>query len=63
MPRTTAYRLDGQELVEEGHAGPKFHAISHPRGPEAEAFHRLIACAELVDQPIMIFHVSTAEGG
>jgi dihydropyrimidinase len=29
---------------------------------EAEAINRLIACAELVDQPIMIFHVSTAEG-
>ncbi len=29
---------------------------------EAEAFHRLIACAELLDQPIIIYHVSTAEG-
>ena len=29
---------------------------------EPEAFQRLIACAALVDQPIMIFHVSTAEG-
>ena len=33
-----------------------------PRVSEAEAFKRLIACAALVDQPIMIFHVSTAEG-
>ena len=29
---------------------------------EAEAFNRLIAMAALIDQPIMIFHVSTAEG-
>ncbi len=45
-----------------GYTAPKFHALSHPRGSEAEAFNRLIACAELLDQPIMIFHVSTAEG-
>jgi dihydropyrimidinase len=36
--------------------------MSHPRVSEAEAFNRLIAMAALVDQPIMIFHVSTAEG-
>jgi len=29
---------------------------------EAEAFTRLIGMAALIDQPIMIFHVSTAEG-
>ncbi|MDX2201302.1 MAG: dihydropyrimidinase [Hyphomicrobiaceae bacterium] len=51
-----------KRLIEAGHTAPKFHALSHPRGSEAEAIHRLIACAELVDQPIMIFHVSTAEG-
>ena len=36
--------------------------MSHPRLAEAEAFNRLIAMAALIDQPIMIFHVSTAEG-
>ena len=51
-----------KRLLEAGHTAPKFHALSHPRGSEAEAINRLIACAELVDQPIMIFHVSTAEG-
>ena len=51
-----------KRLVEKGYTAPKFHAMSHPRGSEAEAFTRLIACAELIDQPIMIFHVSTAEG-
>ncbi|AMJ62769.1 dihydropyrimidinase [Bosea sp. PAMC 26642] len=52
----------GRKLVERGYTAPKYHAISHPRGSEAEAFTRLIAQAELIDQPIMIFHVSTKEG-
>jgi dihydropyrimidinase len=51
-----------KHLVEKGYTAPKYHTISHPRGCEAEAFNRLITFAELVDQPIMIFHVSTAEG-
>lgn len=52
----------GKKLVERGYIAPKYHAISHPRGSEAEAFTRLIAQAALIGQPIMIFHVSTAEG-
>ena len=52
----------GKKLVEKGYTAPKYHTISHPRGCEAEAFTRLITFAELIDQPIMIFHVSTAEG-
>ncbi|MEI8144353.1 MAG: dihydropyrimidinase [Alphaproteobacteria bacterium] len=52
----------GKKLVERGYVAPKFHSISHPRGSEAEAFTRLILMSELIDQPIMIFHVSTAEG-
>jgi dihydropyrimidinase len=51
-----------KRLLARGYTAPKFHAISHPRAGEAEAFTRLIACAALVDQPIMIYHVSTAEG-
>jgi dihydropyrimidinase len=51
-----------KRLLDKGCTTPKYHAISHPRGSESEAFNRLIACAELLDQPIMIFHVSTAEG-
>jgi dihydropyrimidinase len=51
-----------RRLVERGYVAPKFHAVSHPRLAEREAFERLIAMAALVDQPIMIFHVSTAEG-
>lgn len=51
-----------RRLLEAGHTAPKFHALSHPRGSETEAINRLITCAELLDQPIMVFHVSTAEG-
>ena len=52
----------GKRLVEKGYVAPKYHTPSHPRGCEAEAFNRLITFAEFIDQPIMIFHVSTAEG-
>jgi dihydropyrimidinase len=52
----------GKRLLEKGHKAPKYHTISHPRGSEAEAINRLVTFAELVDQPIMIFHVSSAEG-
>jgi dihydropyrimidinase len=51
-----------KQLLARGYTAPKYHAISHPRGSEAEAITRLIAAATLVDQPIMIFHVSTEEG-
>jgi dihydropyrimidinase len=51
-----------KRLLARGYTAPKFHAVSHPRLAEREAFERLIALAALVDQPIMIFHVSTAEG-
>ena len=52
----------GKRLVEKGYFAPKYHTVGHPRGCEAEAFNRLITFAEFIDQPIMIFHVSTAEG-
>jgi dihydropyrimidinase len=52
----------GKRLVEKGYVAPKYHAVSHPRASEAEAFDRLVAMAALVDQPVMIFHVSTREG-
>jgi len=52
----------GRRLISKGYTAPKYHAVYHPRLSEAEAFHRLIACAELLDQPIIIYHVSTAEG-
>jgi dihydropyrimidinase len=52
----------GRRLVERGHTAPRFHAVSHPRAAEAEAIGRAVTLAGLLDQPIMIFHVSTAEG-
>ena len=51
-----------RRLVDRGFTAPRYHALSHPRVSEREAFTRVIAMAELLDQPIMIFHVSTAEG-
>ncbi len=49
-------------LAARGHDAPRYHAVAHTRASEAEAISRMIALAELVDQPVMIFHVSTAEG-
>jgi dihydropyrimidinase len=51
-----------ERLTKRGYVAPKYHAISHPRAAEVEAFHRVIAFSELLDQPVCIFHVSTAEG-
>lgn len=52
----------GRRLVERGYVAPKYHAVHHPRLCESEAFYRLAAFAELIDQPVIIYHVSTAEG-
>jgi dihydropyrimidinase len=51
-----------KRLLARGYTSPKFHAVSHPRIGEAEAFNRLISFAAFLDQPVMIFHVSSAEG-
>jgi dihydropyrimidinase len=50
-----------EALLAAGMTAPKYHAWSRPRMIEREATHRAIALAELVDQPIQIFHVSCAE--
>lgn len=50
-----------QALLAAGMTGPKYHAWSRPRVVEREATHRAIALAELVDQPIQVFHVSCEE--
>jgi dihydropyrimidinase len=55
-------RWMGRRLIAKGYTAPKYHAVYHPRGSEAEAFHRLVACAELIDQPVIIYHVSTSDG-
>lgn len=48
-------------LLAEGKTAPKYHAHARPAVVEREATHRAIALAELVDQPIQIFHVSCPE--
>jgi dihydropyrimidinase len=51
-----------RRLIEKGYTEPKFHAASHPRACEADAINRVAAFSEFLDQPVMIFHISTAEG-
>ena len=48
-------------LLAAGRTAPKYHAWSRPPSIEREATGRAIALAELVDQPIQVFHVSCAE--
>lgn len=50
------------KMVKSGNTLPRYHAICHSRGAEAEAINRVIALAELVDTPILIVHVSTIDG-
>ncbi len=50
-----------EALLADGRTAPKYHAWSRPTVVEREATHRAIALAELVDQPIQVFHVSCAE--
>ena len=50
-----------EALLAAGLTEPKYHAWSRPRMVEREATHRAIALAELVDQPIQVFHVSCPE--
>ncbi|WP_299622637.1 dihydropyrimidinase [uncultured Tateyamaria sp.] len=49
-------------LIAAGHTAPRDHARSRPRMAEIEAIARMCRFAEYLDQPVMIFHVSTAEG-
>ncbi|MGE3915382.1 MAG: dihydropyrimidinase [Hyphomicrobiaceae bacterium] len=52
----------GRRLVERGYRAPQYHAVHHPRLCESEAIYRLAAFSELIDQPVIVYHVSTAEG-
>jgi dihydropyrimidinase len=49
-------------LIDTGHTAPRDHARARPRMAEIEAIERICRFAEYLDQPVMIFHVSTAEG-
>jgi dihydropyrimidinase len=50
-----------EALLAAGRTEAKYHAWSRPRMIEREATHRAIALAEMVDQPIQVFHVSCSE--
>ncbi len=50
-----------EALLAAGLTSAKYHAWSRPKVIEREATYRAIALAEMVDQPIQIFHVSCAE--
>ncbi|MEL7158762.1 MAG: hypothetical protein AAFN30_19495 [Actinomycetota bacterium] len=50
------------KVVEAGNTLPRYHAVCHTRGAEAEAINRLVALAELADAPVLIVHVSTIDG-
>lgn len=49
-------------VVGAGNTLPRYHAVCHTRGAEAEAIHRLVALAELADAPVLVVHVSTIDG-
>jgi dihydropyrimidinase len=49
-------------LLEAGCRTPRHHAASHPRMAEIEAVERICRFAEYLDQPVMVFHISTLEG-
>lgn len=56
-----AIRFLTEQLEQAGKTLPIFHANSRPIPVEREATHRAISLAELVDVPILIVHVSSAD--
>ncbi|MET4701229.1 dihydropyrimidinase [Constrictibacter sp. MBR-5] len=48
-------------LLEAGLKDAKYHAWAKPPVVEREATHRIIALAEMLDQPIQVFHVTCGE--
>lgn len=50
-----------QRLLDAGLTDAKYHAWSKPPVVEREAVHRVVSMAELLDQPVQIFHVTCAE--
>ncbi len=50
-----------ERLLAGGRRAPRHHADAHHRLAEAEATHRAVRLAELVDVPLLIVHVSSAE--
>lgn len=50
-----------QALISVGRTRPLDHAHSRPRMAEIEAVERICRFAEYLDQPVMLFHISTRE--
>ncbi|MGI9416913.1 MAG: dihydropyrimidinase [Geminicoccaceae bacterium] len=48
-----------RRLLDKGYTAPKYHAVSHVRLAETEAVSRAIQLAAMIDQPLVIFHIST----
>jgi dihydropyrimidinase len=51
-----------KRLIANGLTTPPVFPMSHPRLAEVDAIQRLAVMSRFIDQPIMVFHVSTAEG-
>ena len=49
------------ELERQGKIAPYFHAVSRPQAVEREGTHRAITMSEIVDVPILLVHVSSAD--
>lgn len=55
-------RWMSNRLLAGGYRDPRYHQPSHPRAAEAEAIGRATHLAGFLDAPMLIVHVSTAEG-
>lgn len=51
-----------EQLLSAGHKAPRYHDQSRPRIAEIEAIERICRFAQYLDQPVMLFHISTSEG-
>lgn len=50
------------ELLAQGQTAPASHPLAHPDQSEAEAIHRLLTIAALVDVPVMVVHLTSKVG-
>ena len=50
-----------EELERAGRTAPFYHGVSRPAPVEREGAHRAITMSEIVDVPILLVHVSSAE--
>jgi dihydropyrimidinase len=50
-----------KQIMEQGISGPEGHPLSRPPAVEAEACHRAIAIADVLQVPLYVVHVSCAE--